>query len=106
MSFFQVKIGLSALLTFHVVVIFVGVLYPGTPVIGYGPKIWIRLIPSSGKRLRDQAPLTRHGPTTPGSGPPEVPSVLWSLQTTPNRSTNFTPFFMVYSSEVVLPSEL
>jgi hypothetical protein len=35
----------------------------------------------------------------------EVPSVLWSLQTTPN-TWNFTPFFMVYGSEIVLPSEL
>jgi hypothetical protein len=32
----------------------------------------------------------------------EVPSVLWSLRTTPNCSTNFTPFFMVYGSEAVL----
>jgi hypothetical protein len=29
----------------------------------------------------------------------EVLSVLWSLRTTPNRSTSFTPFFMVYVSE-------
>jgi hypothetical protein len=36
----------------------------------------------------------------------EITSVLWSLRTTPNRSTNFTPLFMVYASEVVLPSEL
>jgi hypothetical protein len=28
----------------------------------------------------------------------EVPSVLWSMWTMPNRSTNFTPFFMVYGS--------
>jgi hypothetical protein len=36
----------------------------------------------------------------------EVPLVLWSLRTTPNRSTNFTPFFMVYGVEVVLPIKL
>jgi hypothetical protein len=36
----------------------------------------------------------------------EVPSVLWRLPTTSNRSTNFTPFFMVYGTKVVLPTEL
>jgi hypothetical protein len=36
----------------------------------------------------------------------EVPSVLWSIQTMPNRSTKFTAFFMVYRVEVVLPTEL
>jgi hypothetical protein len=32
--------------------------------------------------------------------------VLWSLQTMPNRSTGFTPFFMVYRVKVVLPTNL
>ena len=36
----------------------------------------------------------------------ELPSVLWGLRTTPNRSTNHTPFFMVYGAEAVLPSDL
>jgi hypothetical protein len=36
----------------------------------------------------------------------EVPSVLWSMRTMPNRSTGFTPFFMVYEAEVVLPTDL
>jgi hypothetical protein len=36
----------------------------------------------------------------------EVPSVLWIMRTTSNRSTNFTPFFMVYGEEVMLPTEL
>ena len=36
----------------------------------------------------------------------ELPSVLWSLRTTPNASTQFTPFFMVYGAEAVLPSEV
>jgi hypothetical protein len=31
--------------------------------------------------------------------------VLWSLRTTPSRATGFTPFFMVHSSEVVLPTD-
>ena len=36
----------------------------------------------------------------------EMPAVLWSLRTTPNRSTGLTPFFLTYGSEAVLPSEL
>src|SRR5664279_3148196 len=36
----------------------------------------------------------------------ELPSVTWSLRTTPNRSTQYTPFFMVYGAEVVLPSDI
>ena len=36
----------------------------------------------------------------------EVPTILWSLRTTPNRSTGFTPFFLAYGAEVVLPSDL
>ena len=34
----------------------------------------------------------------------ELPSVLWGLRTTPNRSTGRTPFFLVYGAEAVLPS--
>lgn len=36
----------------------------------------------------------------------ELPSVLWSLRTTPNRSIGYTPFFMVYGAEAVLPSNI
>jgi hypothetical protein len=36
----------------------------------------------------------------------ELPSVLWSLRTTPSRATEFTPFFLVYGSEAVLPTDL
>jgi transposase InsO family protein len=36
----------------------------------------------------------------------ELPSVLWSLRTTPSRATGFTPFFMVHGSEVVLPTDI
>ena len=35
----------------------------------------------------------------------ELP-VLWSINTTPNRSTGYTPFFMVYGAEAVLPSDI
>jgi hypothetical protein len=36
----------------------------------------------------------------------ELPSVIWSLRTTPSRATGLTPFFMVYGSEAVLPTDL
>ncbi|XP_025795167.1 uncharacterized protein LOC112875507 [Panicum hallii] len=36
----------------------------------------------------------------------ELPVVLWSLRMSPSRATGFTPFFMVYSSEAVLPIDL
>src|SRR4051812_5457430 len=36
----------------------------------------------------------------------ELPSVLWSLRTTPNKSTQMTPFFMVHGAEVVLPADI
>src|SRR6187399_1680810 len=43
---------------------------------------------------------------TPGCWVEELPSVLWSINTTPNRSTCYTPFFMVYGAEAVLPSDI
>ena len=36
----------------------------------------------------------------------ELDSVLWGLRTTPNRSTEYTPFFMVYGAEAVLLCDL
>ena len=36
----------------------------------------------------------------------ELNSVLWGLRTTPNRTTGFTPFFMVYDAEAVLPCDI
>ena len=36
----------------------------------------------------------------------ELDSVLWGLQTTPNRTTRYTPFFMVYDVEAVLPCDV
>ena len=36
----------------------------------------------------------------------EVPVILWSLRTTPNRSIGFTPFFLAYGAEAVLPFDL
>ena len=36
----------------------------------------------------------------------KLPLVLWSLRTTPSRATGYMPFFMVYGSKAVLPSDL
>jgi len=43
---------------------------------------------------------------TPGCWIDEIPAVLWGLRTTPNRSTGYTPFFMVYGAEAVLPTDI
>ena len=32
--------------------------------------------------------------------------MLWSINTTPNRSTGYMPFFMVYGAEAFLPSDI
>ena len=36
----------------------------------------------------------------------ELPSVIWSLRTTPSRATGFTPFFFVYGAEAIPPTDL
>jgi hypothetical protein len=36
----------------------------------------------------------------------ELPSVFWSLRTTPNAATQETPFFLVRGTEAVLPVEI
>ena len=36
----------------------------------------------------------------------EHPVVLWSLRMTPSRAIGYTPFFMVYGSEAILPTDL
>jgi transposase InsO family protein len=36
----------------------------------------------------------------------ELPSVVWSLRTTPSRATGFSPFFLVYGAEEILPTDL
>ena len=55
-----------------------------------------------GIKPRLMTPLQR----TPRCWVEELPSVLWSINTTPNRSTGYTPFFMVYGAEAVLPSDI
>ena len=56
----------------------------------------------SGIKPRLIEPLQR----TPGCWLDELPAVLWSLRTTPNRSTGYTPFFFVYGAEAVLPTDI
>jgi hypothetical protein len=36
----------------------------------------------------------------------ELPSVVWSVRTTPSQATGFSPFFLVYGAEVILPTDL
>jgi hypothetical protein len=36
----------------------------------------------------------------------ELPSMVWSLRTTPSRAMGFTPFFLVYGVEAILPIDL
>ncbi|KAK1686158.1 hypothetical protein QYE76_047006 [Lolium multiflorum] len=56
----------------------------------------------AGIKPRLEEPLRRAA----GAWADELDSVLWSLRTTPNRSTGFTPFFLVYGSEAVLPTDI
>jgi transposase InsO family protein len=55
---------------------------------GLKPRIFDRLNKSSRKWLQ------------------ELPAVMWSLSTTPSRATGFTPFFLVYGAEAVIPTDL
>jgi hypothetical protein len=55
---------------------------------GLKPRIFDRLNKSSRKWLQ------------------ELPAVVWSLRTTPSRATGFTPFFLFYGAEAVLPTDL
>ena len=36
----------------------------------------------------------------------DLPAVLWSLRMTPSQATGYTPFFMVYGFEAILPTDL
>ena len=56
----------------------------------------------SGIKPRLLEPLERAA----GAWEEELQSVLWSLRTTPNRSTGFTPFFLVHGAEAVMPTDI
>ena len=56
----------------------------------------------AGIKPRLVAPLVRSA----GCWIEELSAVLWSLRTTPNRSTGFTPFFLVYGSEAIIPTDV
>jgi hypothetical protein len=51
-----------------------------------------------GLKPRLQVPLEREA----GCWFEELPSILWGLRTSENRSTGFTPFFMVSGAEAVM----
>jgi hypothetical protein len=36
----------------------------------------------------------------------ELPSMVWSLRTTSSQATGFSPFFLVYGAEAILPTDL
>lgn len=36
----------------------------------------------------------------------ELPKVVWGLHTQISRATGYSPFFLVYGSEIVLPADL
>src|SRR4051812_19604105 len=55
-----------------------------------------------GIKKRLLAPLEKAA----GNWVEELPAVLWSLRTTPNTSTQYTPFFMVYGAEALLLHDL
>jgi hypothetical protein len=55
-----------------------------------------------GLKLRIFDKLNKHGKKWAA----ELPSVLWSLRTTPSRATGFTPFFLVDGSEAMLPTNV
>jgi transposase InsO family protein len=55
-----------------------------------------------GLKLRIFNRLNKHG----NKWATELPLVLWSLRTMPSRATGFTPFFLVYGAEAVLPTDL
>jgi hypothetical protein len=56
----------------------------------------------SGIKPRLEAPLHRAA----GAWAEDLPFVLWSLRTTPNKSTGLTPFFLVYRTEAILPNDV
>ena len=42
----------------------------------------------------------------PGRWLKELPAVVWGLRTQSSRSTSVSPYFLVYSSEAILPADV
>jgi len=42
----------------------------------------------------------------PGRWMKELPAVVWGLRTQASRNTGVSPYFMVYGTEAVLPSDI
>lgn len=55
-----------------------------------------------GLKPRLQVPLEHSA----GCWVEELPAVLWSINTTPNRSTGYTPLFMVYGAKEVMSTDI
>jgi transposase InsO family protein len=55
-----------------------------------------------GLKLRIFDKLNKHGKKWVA----ELPSVLWSLRMMPSQATGFTPFFLVYRSKAMLPTNV
>jgi transposase InsO family protein len=55
-----------------------------------------------GLKPQIQVPLARAA----GAWVDELPTVLWSIRTTPNRSTGYTPFFLVNGAKAVLLTDI
>jgi hypothetical protein len=56
----------------------------------------------AGIKPRLIVPLER----SPGCWLDRLSAVLWSLRTTPNRSTGYMPFFLVYGAEAIIPANV
>nr|XP_051209885.1 uncharacterized protein LOC127327143 [Lolium perenne] len=41
-----------------------------------------------------------------GCSAEDLPSVLWGIRTTPNLSIGYTPFFLVYGAEAIIPTDI
>lgn len=50
--------------------------------------------------------LFRYHDARPGRWLKELPVVVWGLRTQPSRSTGVSPYYMVFRSEAVLPTEV
>ncbi|XP_073363359.1 uncharacterized protein [Aegilops tauschii subsp. strangulata] len=75
--------------------------FPGTPV--------VQRLGRAGQRphpIRHQASARRAAHPLARQLVDELPAVLWSLRTMPNRSTGFTPCFLVYGAEAVISTDV